>query len=228
MKIFGLEIKLIPKHPKQIWKDAEQVIVPAFELAGTQYYCYQDITTMAYKRALLFNEFYERINQKCTTEYLRKYAEAQTKLSLEVENLFNVSAGKSLNLTPIFNVIQRKRFFDQNLKERLDDLAFDPETIYDLATVIFFDKNENAADYDRSYNEKKKAIFKQTPDFFLQMPVKTLIPSLQYVPMNLEQYSRIVEQINQLHWKEVTSTLSELEQGKSISNSISSDNMSHN
>lgn len=55
-----------------------------------------------------------------------------------------------------------------SIMEQRAQIAFEPETVYRLASCIYFDDRENLSAYDKEYNEKKIASWKKdgVVDFF--------------------------------------------------------------
>jgi hypothetical protein len=90
------------------------------------------------------------------------------------------------------------------MKERTE-LALDTELIYKLASIVFFDKDENTTDYDFVYNLKKIENWKKDGSgaFFLLKPVQELLPALKDIDENLLKYSQVVEELNQQHWENI-------------------------
>jgi hypothetical protein len=70
-----------------------------------------------------------------------------------------------------------------------------------LASIVFFDKKEDIADYDFQYNKKKIEHWKKHDgsSFFLHQPLQKLMPFLNDVSGNLNLYSQVVEKLNNLH-----------------------------
>ncbi len=164
-----------PKH--------EHEIIYAFTSGGIDYYQYKDFSNIPPLRGLKTMVFHEEMRMKCSIEYLKLHTEATDALLL----------GKRINIFEI------KKLNDQ-LKQRLN-IAVETELIYKLASVVFFDMKEELQDYDFSYNMKKIQHWKKhnANDFFLFMPLQQLIPSLNDVSGNLNLYSQVVENLNNLH-----------------------------
>lgn len=59
----------------------------------------------------------------------------------------------------------------------MGQMAFEPDTVYRLASVLFFDDTEDLRTWDKKYNEKKIAGWREdgTLDFFYNKPFKELI-----------------------------------------------------
>lgn len=169
-------------------------IVEAFSIGGKKYYMYSDTANTPAGRSMQALVIYEEFNQRCTREYLLDHVRAY-------EVLF--SDPKKIN-------IQALVIINQNLKERLN-LALFPDHIYKLASVIFFDETESPYTYDYTYNDKKIEEWKRhggTLDFFMQTPLKDLIPSLKLPGTHVEVFSQVAQKIDALHQKDLRDILS--------------------
>jgi hypothetical protein len=155
---------------------------------------FEDIFTVPTIRGLQALDYYDEFTMRCTKDFLVKYCEAVDQI---------LSNTKRLDLTRLATITGY-------LKERLTMIPI-PGHIFKLASVIFFDDSENPYFYDRKYAEAKIERWKKDPEmlsFFLQTPLKDLIPFLELQQTNLSTYSGIVELVNNLHLKEVLSTSS--------------------
>jgi hypothetical protein len=73
------------------------------------------------------------------------------------------------------------------------NLMFEPEVAYKLASVVFIELNEDPNSYNESYNRSKIESWKKNESvlsFFLQLPLMSLMPSLQQLGENIETYLR--------------------------------------
>jgi hypothetical protein len=98
-----------------------------------------------------------------------------------------------------------------NLKERLGLMPLS-DSIYKMASVIFFDDSESPYSYDFEYNKSKIEEWKQsgeTLDFFLSRLSTELIPSLQPATGNAKTYFQVTEKIDAIHRGHLTEVLSE-------------------
>ena len=161
----------VTKHPVKL----------AFIIDGVDYYQFEDFNNIPAMRGLKTMVFYEEVRMKCTPEYLNLHCQAIDEI-----------LGK--DKIDIFNI---KKLNDQ-MKQRLD-MALDTDLVYKLATVVFFDLKENIEDYDFDYNRKKADVFRKHPSFFLLKPLQELLPVLTHIDENLEKYSQVVNQLNQVH-----------------------------
>lgn len=176
-------------------QDGKYRIIEAFELEGEKYYQFDNTFDMPAGRALSALTFYEEFRMRCTHEYLQKHVRA-------VELI--LSDPKKINLSTIV-------VLNNNLKERLSLVPF-PEHLYRLASVNFFIlPDENPYSYDFAYNQKKIAKWKKTPgtlDFFLTNPMKDLLPSLNTHGTDFNTFFQTLDQVNNLHQKDLRTVLS--------------------
>lgn len=166
--------------------DLRNKIVFAFESGGTNYYKFGnekeginiDMPTGRYKWYLAFME---EFNLRMTLETLNKYL-AELRKALE-GGQGQVKIGRAWEL--IFSMEGRTK------------LAFEPETVKRLASVTYFDENEDLSDYDRSYNDQKIARWDNAKDlaFFLKTPIKDLCGINGISQTDLAEYMRLAEGI---------------------------------
>lgn len=181
-------IAMFENKPKFEVKEEHQ-ISKAMIIDGVQYYQFADINNMMTGRAFVCMDYYNELNQRCTRDYLEKHCK-------KVEEI--LSSGQ-IN-------IQSLAQMNIQLKERLE-MIVDPDIIYKIASVVFFDKSEQPYTYDFKYNQRKIENWKKLgADFFLQIPLKKLIPSLDLSTADLQNYLKAGQAINKKHL-EVISTL---------------------
>ena len=146
--------------PKKNPFQGDPNIVKAFTVDGVDFYTFEDPLLIGYQRSLVAMEFTEDLN---------------TGISKDFYNT-NLKALKNcLNSNKLVDAIKIVEQLENTLKWRID-----PDLIFKLASVLFFTEEENPSTYDYTYNEKKvKFMMKHSGDFFLQMPLKSLIPSLE-------------------------------------------------
>lgn len=169
-------------------------VVEAFKLEGTTYYMFDDSFKVPSGRGLCALTIYEEFEQRCTREYLKTHVRA-------VEVILSDPKKININVLAVIN---------RNLRERLD-LAIFPDHVYKLASVIFFDDTESPYSYDFAYNRKKIEKWKAsggTLDFFMQTPLKDLIPSLKSAGPNAQTYFQVAEEVDKLHQADLQEILS--------------------
>ncbi len=180
----GFLDNIINKGTKKIFPGQKFVIDFAFEVGGIKYYQLNDVYNIPYERGLMALAIYEETRMKCSREYLTKHVDAIRSLLHEKKiDIYKINA------------------LNEQMSQRLD-FSLDTDLLYKLASVIYFDKNENPAIYEPDYCAKKIEHWKKhkgTKDFFLQKPLQELIPFLKSVDFDLETYSQAIEQINEIH-----------------------------
>ena len=172
-------------------------IIPAFELGGIQYYQFDSALALPYLRGLAAIEIYTEMQMKVDYDYLKQHTEA-----------FDKIIGES-KLT--VNSIVRLKQLNDHIKERLQ-WAVDIDLAYKLASVVYFDKNEDPNKYDSAYNARKIKLWKQSEDvnaFFLRQPISNLIPFLQESGMNVGSYSAQQEREKRRHSAVIESNMSD-------------------
>jgi hypothetical protein len=177
-------MKWFRKSPKNIFPEQKHVIEYAFTVGGKAYYKFKDHLNIPYERALSAVVYYREVDMNIDYDFLKQHLEAiNSILTATTIDIFKI---KALN--------------DQ-LLTRLQ-LPKDPELMYKLASVVFFDKDESPEVYDWQYGKAKIEFWKKhasLTDFFLQMPLQELIPYLKFAGENLQTYSRIVADVNKIH-----------------------------
>ena len=154
----------------------------AMILDGVQYYQFADINNMMTGRAFVALDFYNELSMRCTREYLEEHCTT-------MEGILNSG---SIDLVGIAQL-------HTQLKERLT-MILDPDIVYKIASVVFFDENEQPYTYDFKYNQKKIEKWKALgTDFFLQIPLNDLIPSLDLSEVDLQAYTTVANLINEKH-----------------------------
>jgi len=184
-KLFNLFRKKEPAfnlhHP-----DIASKIVFAFECGGKKYYRFGtkeesrelDMPTGRYK---FYLAFLEEVNLRMTLDTLNKYL-AELRKALE-GGAGQVKIGRAWEL--IISMEGRTK------------LAFEPDTVRRLASVTFFDENEDLSDYDRAYNEAKIANWEKHGKygFFLTMPIRDLCGLKNISLTALTEYMNQVDEI---------------------------------
>jgi hypothetical protein len=186
-------------NPKDYFPNAKHIISYAFTIGERHYFRFDDPLNTPYDRALKTLVYYKELDMNCDRTFIKAHTEA----------FDNALKQPSINIDTL---VQLKQLNDQ-LKARLE-LPKEPELMYKLASVVFFDQTENPYTYEFKYGTNKiKAWKKDTTleDFFLQKPLMELIPYLPYAGENLKQFSEMTEKVNQQHLDKILPMLSELQ-----------------
>ena len=152
-------------------KPTENPIEFAFHYAGKDYFCYTDPFKIPNQRGFVCLSYYEEFNMRMTRETLIEFLDA---LEAEMNGTRNV-----LDIAKLINAMRTRTEF-----------IVSPDTVYKLASVVFFTKEESTYNYDVMYNAKKIVAFRKAPmlDFFLQLPLQELIPFLRLSGENMRTY----------------------------------------
>ena len=138
--------KLVP--PRQAFPNSKHVIKPAFKSGNIWYYEFDDVFNLPYQRGLQAIHAYEELRMKCDREYLLQHTELIDELLSKTITLDEISRIKAAN---------------NQLKERLNWIVI-PDQAYKLASIVFFDANEDPINYDFKYAEEKIERWKQNED----------------------------------------------------------------
>lgn len=168
-------------------------IVEAFVSNGVQYYQFADPFNLCSGRAYAANNFYTELEQKCSREVLIAHCQA-------MDNILN---------NPKQIILQDIVRLNHLLKERLE-LIIPEDSIFKLASVVYFDKNEKPYDYDQKYNYEKIKRWKKEglSSFFLSKELKELTPFSNIAQTDFETLTTIGRQITDQHLKTLSSLLS--------------------
>lgn len=174
-------------NPKQFFPDAKHIITYAFSIGERHYFRFDDPLSMGYDRALKCLVYYKEMDMNIDRQFLKAHTEA-------IDNIF---LKKTLTIDDMMDI----RLINNQLKQRLE-LPKEPELMYKLASVVFFDQRENPNIYEFKYGEKKIAFWKKSTsltDFFLTTPLMTLIPYLKHANENLQQFSEMTRNATKEH-----------------------------
>lgn len=184
-------------NPKLYFPDAKHIINYAFSIGERHYFKFDDPLNTPYDRALKCLVYYKELDMNCDRAFIKAHTEA----------FDNTLSKPSLNLS---HLVELKQLNDQ-LKQRLE-LPKEPELMFKLASVVYFDQYENPTVYEFKYGENKIKFWKKNisvTDFFLSSPLKLLIPFLEHAGSNLEQYLAMTAKVNQEHLDKLLPLLSE-------------------
>lgn len=191
-----LEIKT-DINPKEYFPDSKHIIVYAFSIGQRHYFRFDDMLNIPYNRALQTLVYYKELGMNCDTEFLKAHTMA----------FDNALKKETINVDTLIDL----KVLNDQLKQRLE-LPKEPDLMYKLASVVFFDQLENPAIYEFKYGENKIRAWKKTAsltDFFLSRPLVELIPYLKFAEKNLQQFSRMTERASREHLANISALLSE-------------------
>lgn len=142
------------------------LIQEEFKSNGKQYYSFKSDSMVRTGRYMFLQNFLQEVLYRMTVDRLKAYI---AKIRSEIDGSKVSKEG-----IPQVNFGNAIVFLDQ--MKTLTELAFEPETVYRLASVIYFDETEDVTKWDREHNEKKIAAWKEagTLDFFYGKPFTEL------------------------------------------------------
>ncbi len=184
-------------NPKDYFKDSKHIIVYAFSIGERHYFRFDDVFNIPYQRGLQCIVYYKELGMNVDAEFLVAHTQA-----------FD-NALKQPKIT-IDTLIELKKLNDQ-LKQRMS-LPKEPELMYKLASVVYFDQNERPEVYEFKYGENKIKSWKQNvsmQSFFLSKPLRELIPYLEHAGADLITFSRLTEKATKEHLDNLLPMLSE-------------------
>ncbi len=189
--------KLFKKHQPNHFGKTKHIIKPAFTTGGIEYFEFDTTANLPFKRGLKFLSIYNELDMRCDRHYLTKHVEAiETPLT----------GGKKVGLDEIIKIRQ----LNAQMKERLQ-WVYHEDLVYKLASVVFFDANENPDDWEWKYAAEKIERWKKAEDvntFFLHEPIQRLIPFLKDSNLNFHDYSAMGKQIDQVMLDNIYTMLS--------------------
>ncbi len=177
-KIFPFLTSKAPSLPKSPF-----AVEFAFECGGKDYFEFIDKSNIPAMRGLNSLTFYDEMRNTITNDYLHAYIK-------KGDEIF--SNPKQINISEV--VLHHNR-----LKERLN-FIISKDIIYKIASVAFIDKDEDPSTYDFEYNKRKIENWKKNgaDAFFLQKPLRNLIPFLKQQGDFSPTYLRVVENLESL------------------------------
>jgi len=178
-------IKSIFRKPNS-FNNTKHIIVPAFVCGGIQYYQFDSLNNLPWKRGAKFLSIYSELESKCDRYYLTEHCKA-------VDKLFS---GSKIG----FDEIMKMRQLNAQMQERLK-MIFHEDLTYKICSVVYFDKNENPDDWEWKYALTKIDHWKKHSDvltFFLQEPIRKLIPYLEILKDNIRDYSEAQKALDEI------------------------------
>lgn len=190
--------KIFQRKPKPFLANDFRII-PAFELRGEVYYMHEDPMSTATGRGLSAMQCYEEILMRCDVEFLQSFIKAAKGTINNPKKIDLVSLMKLLSI----------------LEERTSLLVALPDQVYKMATITFFTKEESPFKWSEVAARKKIKQWKEAEgmyDFFLQSPLKDLLPFLQLPEAASKDYLKVAEKIDRMHCRNLQEVLSRIMQ----------------
>ena len=167
---------------------SKHIIKYAFTCGGVDYYQFDTTANLPYKRGLKCLSIYNEMDMKVDRHYLEQHVKAMEQA---------LTGGKKIGLDELIKIRQ----LNAQLKERLE-FVVQEDLVYKLASVVFFDKNENPEDWEWKYANDKIKHWKKHESaaaFFLREPIQKLIPFLNVSEENLNTYLTAVKAMDEAH-----------------------------
>lgn len=145
----------------------------AFVHEDVEYFMFVNEQNMPAERAFAALDIYEELNQRINREYLEAFFKGIL---------------AACNKGDLVSVATLTTFAQQRL-EHITNI----DTLYKLASVLYFTKEENCYKYDREYNENKIEGWKKgnIDAFFLKTPMSNFLPSFDGSSLNMNLYTKV-------------------------------------
>lgn len=198
-----------PKVPKFL-EDVKEPYKFAFTSGGVDYWEFIDHFKVPYQRGAQAIVIYDEFASRTSHEYYKQETDAEDILLGQMEANLKGSQGQ-IDLIAAGKALLEMQKLIRNRRERMK-LVVNPDLMYKLASVVYFDENESPYRYDMKYNlQVKIPRWKKEADmhtFFLQQPLNRLVPYLTASEINLTDYSTVVEKLLTYHQDHLTRILS--------------------
>jgi hypothetical protein len=174
----------------------EYVIKEAFTVKGRTFYEMDDTFNLPYERGTSCLRFYTEFNMRVDRDFLISHVDA-------VEKLLQFHPGKPLDIAEVIKL-------NRQLKDRLNWIM-DVDLAYKLASVVYFEKNEDPTKYDSKYNLEKIAFWKKemsAREFFFMQPLQKLIPFLKDYEANFQTFMTVTDQLKETYQESISQSLS--------------------
>lgn len=164
----------------------------AFECDGVAHYQFVDPFKTPAMRGVQALVVYEEFRTRTSREMYALETEAETACVNGIEQCLQGHTGTIKLVDAAAHLTDLKKIL-RNRDERMK-MVFDPDMVYKLASVVFFDQSENPHRYDQKYAQKvkiprwRKSLGDK--DFFLLKPLGRLIPYLKDYADNSQSYSQ--------------------------------------
>jgi hypothetical protein len=156
-------------------------IEKAFKSKGVQYYRFKEDTKMPYGRYQVLQSFLLGYELRMDYALFKAFLE-------EIEKNLNGTRGQ-IDISKAFVTLEK-------MKARAA-LAFDPTQAYSVASVIYFQEDEDLYHYDNAINQDKIARWKGANliDFFYMKPIAELLGLSNFSQPDLIAYIKEVDSL---------------------------------
>lgn len=203
-------LKALRRNKTKFHTKPEHNIQLAFEYGGIDYFHFPDVFNIPCMRAMSAIQFYEEMRMRMTKDFLLQDLSAHSKLN---ESIRMHTSGKTgaIDLEAAHKLLRDSDTLIQQKKERLEWIA-EPETIYNLASIVYFDSTEDPYKYDRQHGLEKIKIWKESKNemlgFFLQQPMSNYMPYFKELNHDFRDYLKVVEDLEKEHLANISAILS--------------------
>lgn len=169
----------------------------AFETNKTKFYCFKQDSAMKYGRYIILQAFLQEY-------YLR------VDLATLKANLAKIKGWLNPTITKEGGTLQLGKALELlDIMEQRANIAFEPDTVFRLASCLYFDETETLSEYDKAHNEKKIAKWKETGavDFFFHKLFQDATLLTITSKTDLTNYLRLVPELLK-GWRSMEDTLS--------------------
>lgn len=155
--------------------DFYDLVEPAFKVNGKQYYRFVRDTSIPWGRYMYLQTFLYEQSLRMDLDTLNGYIQ-RMKLAI------NGSVQKGIDLITVIKTLTQ-------MESRVE-LAFEVDTTYRLASVMYFDDQEDLYTYDKPHNDKKIQTWKEAKvvDFFYTRPMSELLNLTGSSPEDLVKF----------------------------------------
>lgn len=153
----------------------------AFEANGIKYYCFSKETDMRYARYIFMQDFLQESQLRMTLEEAKRDNEIMTEW-------LNGSKGR-IDIGKVLEIL--------SIHKQKYNLAFEPDTIFRLASCLYFDETEDLRTWDKKHNDEKIKQWKEghTIDFFFHKLFQELSGLKPTSPTVLQNYLQKVPEV---------------------------------
>lgn len=169
--------------------DVRHQVEVAFTVGGKSYYRFSEERLIPAGRYKYIYAILKEVDLRMSRETLQNYVK-------DFKDLLNGAGPKKMiQIGELWKLIL-------NLESRVA-LAFDPETIERLATVIYFDETEDLSTYDKKHGQAKIAHWKKYDyiGFFLTKPMGELLglknTSIESLQAYIIQTQQLIQDLTQ-------------------------------
>ncbi len=179
-------------HPDYIDK-----IEFAFEANGVKYYNFKKDSDQRYGRYVVMQTFLQEYNLRVDLNSLQgdiKRLQSWLNPTINKDGKGQLEIGKSLELLSIM--------------EQRAQIAFEPDTVYRLASCLYFDDQEILHEYDYEYNQEKIKGWREakTTDFFFHRLFQDVTGLMVTSKTGLENYLTNIPKLLK-GWRHMTDIL---------------------